>query len=446
MNKRGFFRVDKNPVISILLILMLMGVASCAPATVPSPAIPPTATQTALPTQTQPPTITPTATSIPTATETPFIPKATIKIFTQGPLTGQDARGGIELNQAVELAIEQLSGPLAELGYKVELAAFNDQNTVERGVANAREITADPQVLCGVGHSYGVVTNAALEIYHQAGLAILAPNGDEDITGHGYLEANRLMGNNVAQGAAAAQYAHEQGFVKAVTLNSPWGAYGSRNTYNFKVESVLLGSPLVVFNETTDLVQGGFDKIIARLLASNAEVVFFAANGDQVGAFFREARAAGYMGTFMGPNSLSSTWILDHAGPLLLDGGGMFYTKLTAPASSYPNAATFITDYTSKYHTAPGEGIVNIYDGAAICLKAIEEASRAKGGELPTRGEVAKAIRALVDYQGIAGIYNFNKNGDLMLAEYYIAQAVTLDPAKWSQNPIVAFYPLPPPK
>lgn len=347
---------------------------------------------------------------------------------------------------AVELSIEQLAGPLADMGYKVELASYDDENNVERGVDNAREIADDPEVLCGVGHYSGNVTIAALEIYHRASLPILTPNGESGIIDRGYIEANRLIGTSVGQGAAAAQFASDQGFVKAITLNSPWGDYGSRNTYNFKVQSVILGSPLVVYSDTTDLVQGGFDKIVGRLISSNADVVFFAANGDQVGNFFREARAAGYIGTFMGPNSLSSTWILDNAGPLMLEGGGMYYTSLVAPASYYPGAATFITEYTNKYGVAPGVGIVNIYDGAGICLKAIEEASVAKGGELPTRSEVAKAIRAIKDYEGIAGTYNFNSNGELTLAEYFIVKAVTLNPEKWGQNPIVASYRLPPPK
>jgi branched-chain amino acid transport system substrate-binding protein len=285
-----------------------------------------------------------------------------------------------------------------------------------------------------------------MEIYHRAGLAILTPNGEPEITDHGYIEVNRLVGTNLTQGAAAAQFAKEFGFTKAITLNSPWGNYSSRNAYNFQLQSWILGNPQLVYSETTDLVQGGFDKIITRVISSNADIVYFAANGDQVGNFIREARAAGYMGTFMGPNTLSSTWILDNAGPLMLEGGGMYYTRLAAPASFYPTAATFVADYTNRYGTAPMEGIANIYDGVGICLKAIEDASLAKDGELPTRSEVANAIRAITDYQGIAGIYNFNNIGELTFAEYYIVKAISLDPAKWSQNPIIASYKMPPMK
>ena len=55
-------------------------------------------------------------------------------------------------------------------------------------------------------------------------------------------------------------------------------------------------------------------------------------------------------------------------------------------------------------------------------MKAIEEASKAKGGDLPTRAEVAQAIRALKDYKGITGTYNFNKNGDLASSQILCLQ------------------------
>jgi len=442
MNTKKAFRKNRNQVISILLITLMFGATSCAPSTraVPSPtASAPTATRTPAPTKF------PTNTPVPTATLTPFVPKATIKIFNQGPLSGEYASDGYDYLHAVELAIEQLSGPLTDLGYKIELASYDDENNVERAVEKAKEIIADPQVLCGVGHYAGTMTVAAAEIYHKAGLAILAPNGVAGLTDHGYLEINRIIGNYVGQGAAAAKFANAQGFVKAITISSPWGDYGTRTVYYFKNEAVLLGAPLVVYNTTTELIKD-FDNIVTRVLSSNPNVVFFAASPDQAGNFFREARAAGYMGTFMGPNSLSNSSLLEFAGPRLVEGGGMYYTTLAAPASYYPDASTFIEDFTNMYGTPPQPAIANVYDATGICLKAIEEASKAKGGELPTRNEVAKAIRALKDYMGITGTYNFNNNGDLTLAEYFIYKVVSIDPAKWNQNTIVASYKLAPPK
>jgi ABC-type branched-subunit amino acid transport system substrate-binding protein len=54
--------------------------------------------------------------------------------------------------RGAELAIRQLAGPMMELGYKMELVSYDDQNDIEVAVENAKEIVADPDTLRGVGH------------------------------------------------------------------------------------------------------------------------------------------------------------------------------------------------------------------------------------------------------------------------------------------------------
>ena len=65
---------------------------------------------------------------------------------------------------------------------------------------------------------------------------------------------------------------------------------------------------------------------------------------------------------------------------------------------------------------------------------------------MPTRPEVAKAIRSLKDYVGITGTFGFTQNGDPTTVRYFVKQAVTADPEKWGDNPVVATFELPPPK
>ena len=67
-----------------------------------------------------------------------------IKIATQSPLSGGMSAVGTDIKNGAQLAVEQLSGPLAKLGFKVELAPFDDQGNPDTGVANAKSIVADP--------------------------------------------------------------------------------------------------------------------------------------------------------------------------------------------------------------------------------------------------------------------------------------------------------------
>ncbi len=438
MKLERFFH--RKPVILLLLITLFFALIGCAPATTDTPATP--AATVFPPTVT--PTIPPTATSIPTDTPTPFIPKATIKIASHSPLSGDQAVMGTDIMRGAELAISQLADPLRESGYKLELVTYDDQNNVGTAVKNAKEIVADAEILCGVGHYFSRIMLQTEEIYHQAGLAFVAPSTTAAfVTKSGYLEINRVVGRNDSQGAAGAQFAKAQGFSR-VFIISHGSDYGKFNAYHFRNEASRIGVT-VVGDMSTDALEN-FGWLIDRILSTNADLVYFSGLADQGGAFFREARAARYLGAFMGPDGMDNPSLLEFAGPLLIDGGGMYYTAMAAPASDYPEAAKFLEDFKTLYGVSPQLYSAQAYDAAGICIRAIEEASKAKGGEIPTRAEVANAIRVLQDYKGITGIYNFNKNGDPNPAKYFVFQVVSADPTDWNRNILVtSFEVMPPP-
>jgi branched-chain amino acid transport system substrate-binding protein len=371
------------------------------------------------------------------------VPKATIKIASHFPMTGGLSDFGGDLTHAAEMAVKQLVGPLQELGYKIELVSFDDQDSIDVAVTNANEIIADPEILCGVGHYTSRIMIQASEIYHKAGLAFVSPsNTSTTVTDRGYLEVNRVVGRNDGQGMAGAQFAKEQGFA-AVYIITQSGDYGKKNADFFKREADHIGLP-VVGTFTTDITEN-FESVVTRMMSANPDLVYFSSTADQVGPFIREARAAGYSGAFLGIDGANTPDLLNLAGPLILDGGGMYYTEMAAPASFYPDAAKFVEDFQILYGTNPLIYTAQAYDATGICIKAIEESVKAKNGELPTREEVANAIRALVDYKGITGTFSFNKKGDPVSVKYYVYQVTSVDPANWGQNPVYASYDVAPP-
>jgi len=346
--------------------------------------------------------------------------------------------------RGAELAVAQLGSSLQELGYAVELAPYDDQNDIGVAVENAEQIIADTQILCGVGNATSAVFVQLQEVYHQAGLAFIAPSTtSESVTTRGYLEVNRLMGRNDVQGTAAAQFASAEGLGRVFIIRQD-SDYGRVIADNFTDEADHLGIQ-VVGDVATDAVEA-FGPLIDQLLQANADLVFFSTRSvEQAGAFFREARAEGYRGTFLGPDGLDTPALLEFAGPLLIDGGGMYYINMVLPASGYPGADDFAADFETLHGTTPYLFAAQAYDAAAICMLAIQEAAIAKGGDLPTRAEVAAAIRAVQDYVGITGIYSFDENGDPSPARYFVFQVISPDPEDWSQNALVAELALPSP-
>lgn len=365
----------------------------------------------------------------------PAAPK-TIKIATQSPLSGGQSQLGVDIKRGAELALEQLSGDLTEMGFTVELAPYDDQATPDVGVANAKNIVADASILCGVGHLNSGVMIPSSEEYHTAGLAFVSPaNTNPVVTTRGYAEVNRIVGRDDVQAPVAEAYAKNELGASSVYIIHDKTAYGQGVAEFFRAAADADGLEVQAFEGTEETAN--FDAIITPLLASNPDVVFFSGIYNQAGVFFKQARDAGYEGTFMGTDGMDASDLAALAGDALTKGGGMVYTSVAGPASAYPKAAKFEADFTAKFGSAPQPFAAQAYDAMGVCLNAIKVAAEAAGGELPTREAVRDAIRAST-FEGLTSSIAFDSIGDLPTAKYFIIKVNATSAETWSSNEIVA--------
>ena len=357
-----------------------------------------------------------------------------IKIATQSPLSGGMSAVGTDIKNGALLAVEQLSGPLAKLGFKVELAAFDDQGNPDTGVANAKSIVSDPAVLAIVGHYNSGVQIPSSEEYHAAGLVNVSPaNTNPKVTDRGYAEVNRICGRDDVQGAVGAQYAASKGIKSAYVLHDKT-AYGQGIAAYFQLEAKKLGIKVLGFEGTEE--KANFDSILTPILAAKPQVIYFGGMFDQSSVLFKQARQKGFKGMFLSDDGFDSSDAAKIGGAALLEGAGTYYTTVAGPASLYPGTAKFVKDFKAKFNAEPQPFAAQSYDCAAIALKAIENAVVAAKGKMPARADVSSAVRALNDFKGITGTINFNAKGDLVKAKYFIIQVTSADPAKWSSNKI----------
>ena len=370
-------------------------------------------------------------------------PLQKIKVVTQSPLSGGQSGFGIDLKRGAELALEQLGNPLAQMGYQVELVPYDDQANPEVGVINAKQIVADQEVLCGVGHFNSGVMIPSSEEYHNARLPFVSPaNTNPTVTDRGYLEVNRIVGRDDVQSMVAAEFANRHG-INSIFVIHDNTVYGEGVSNRFIEQSVKLGIDVVEVVGTEE--KSDFSLVSSSILAKSPDAVFFAGLYSQAGVFFRQVRDSGFTGIFLGTDGMDSSELATIAGDALVTGGGLFYTTVSGPPVIYPDAAAFINDFRAHYGSNPQPFAAQAYDAMAVCLKAIENSAVSKGGGLPTREEVAIAIRSLKDFKGITGIMNFNGNGDLTTARYFIIKVTSSDPARWYDNEIYQSFDISPP-
>jgi len=372
-----------------------------------------------------------------------FASGKSIKIATQSPLSGDQSAVGVDIKRGAELALEQLGKPLADMGFNVGLAPFDDQANPDTGVANAKRIVADPTILAIVGHYNSGVQIPSSEVYHASNLANVSPaNTNPKVTTRGYLEVNRIVGRDDVQGVVGADFAGGKG-AKRVFVVHDKTAYGQGIAEFFKKRAEEKGMKVLGFEGTEE--KANFDALLSPVIAGNPDLVYFGGMYSQAAVLFKQARERGYEGMFLSCDGFDSSDATKIAGQDLLDGKGTFYSTVSGPASVYPGTAKFITDFKAKFNADPQPFAAQGYDSMAIVLKAIENAAtEAKG--VPTREAVAKAIRALKAFPGITGTFTFNEIGDPVTAQYFVIQVKSADPEKWSENAIVETLNIAPPK
>ena len=367
-----------------------------------------------------------------------------IKIATQSPLSGDQSAVGVDIKRGAELALEQLGGPLTKMGFKLELAPFDDQANPDTGVANSKRIVSDPAILAIVGHFNSGVQIPSSEVYHTSGLANVSPaNTNPKVTTRGYLEVNRIVGRDDVQGVVGADFAAAHN-VKSVFVVHDKTAYGQGIAEFFKQRAQEKGMKVLGFEGTEE--KANFDSLLSPILAGNPDLVYFGGMYPQASVLFKQARERGYMGMFLSDDGYDSADAVKIGGQTLLEGAGTFYSTVSGPAAVYPGTKKFIQDFKAKFNAAPQPFAAQGYDSMGISLKAIEDAAKANHNKLPTREAVAKAVRALKDYHGITGNFTFNAIGDPTIAKYFVMKVNSADPAKWNDNPVVQTLDIAPPK
>src|SRR5262245_51443605 len=98
-----------------------------------------------------------------------------IRLAIGGPLSGGTATFGIEMKQAVELAVEEQNAAGGLLGSRVEVRVADDEANDAKGQAVARGFCEDPTVLGVVGHVNSNVRITPSKVYQACGLSLLTP-------------------------------------------------------------------------------------------------------------------------------------------------------------------------------------------------------------------------------------------------------------------------------
>jgi branched-chain amino acid transport system substrate-binding protein len=297
-----------------------------------------------------------------------------------------------------------------------------------------------------IGHFNSGVAIPSSEVYVQSNLAMISPaNTNPAVTDRGLFTVNRVCGRDDMQGTTGANFAASLEGVESVYVLHDTTAYGQGVAEVFRDAAEANGLTVLGFEGTTETAN--FDGIIQPILALAPNLVYMGGIYDQMGVFVNQLVAAGYSGVLMGPDGIDSQVYAELGGDAAV---GTYYTTTAGPASVFPAAAQFQSDYQAAYGPVTPYATES-YDAAAILIHAIERAAaaatRAAGGTItaPSRLAVAIEVRGTSGYEGLTGTVTFDANGDREVASYYVLQVGSPDPAAWGNNQLLESLDIPSP-
>jgi branched-chain amino acid transport system substrate-binding protein len=341
----------------------------------------------------------------------------TIKIATASPLSGAQGELGEMIKLGAQLAVEDSRESFAKLGFKLELSPQDDQASPDVGVAVARRMVNDPEILAVVGHFNSGVAIPSSEVYKDYSLVMISPaNTNPRVTERRYPNVNRVCGRDDVQGPVGAEFAVGELKVKSVFVVNDKTAYGQGVAEAFTNRAKALGAKISGFVGTEE--KANFQSLILQMKVYKPDMVYFGGIYDQGGLLVKQMRDKGITALFMGPDGLDSS---EFARIAQSAAKGAYYTTVAGPVDQYPAAAAFTKTFEATFKKKPESFALYGYDSAKVAAEAIRSAITQNEGKMPTREAVCKAVRR-ISLQGITGRIEFDDKGDRRKADYYIVQ------------------------
>jgi branched-chain amino acid transport system substrate-binding protein len=347
---------------------------------------------------------------------TAWAQKGKIKIAVQAPLSGEQAALGEHIKLGAQLAVEEASKAFKDLGYELVLVPQDDQAKPEVGVANARNMVADPEVLVIVGHFNSGVALPASEVYKDAMLVMISPaNTATEITDRGYPNVNRVCGRDDVQGPVGARFAAQELKTKSVYIIHDKTTYGQGVAESFRSEAKKLGMNVMAFEGTEE--RANFSPMIIPLKARNPALVYFGGIYHQGGLLLKQMREKGVKAIFMGPDGVDSEEMVKIAGAAAV---GSYYTSVAPPRDATPETAAFAKKYKQRFGKDIEAFGLYGYDATLVGIKAMEQWLKANPGKKPSRADVSTAVRKIKNFKGVTGSIEFDNKGDPVKAKYFV--------------------------
>lgn len=330
-----------------------------------------------------------------------------IKIGVAGPMTGDQAKMGMDFKNGVALAVEEWNAKGGVSGRKVVLLVADDQHDPKQAVSVANKFVNDG-VSAVIGHFNSSCSLPASDVYNRANVPMITPaSTNPQLTEKGYKGVFRVCGRDDQQGLVASEFVLNKLQVKKLAVIHDKTTYGQGLADEFK-KFVSNKAEVVYYS---GIVQGDKDfKTVLTLIKEKApELIYFGGIYPEAGLLVKQARELGLVVPFMSGDGSIDPKFIEIAGPKAAEGT---YLTFSPDPRNIPAAKAVIESYEKKFGEA-GPYSLYAYDAANMLLTAMQEAGPSDFAKLAGKLH-------LMEFQGALGNIKFDARGDVTRAPYVI--------------------------
>lgn len=328
----------------------------------------------------------------------------TIKIGINASLTGVSNHSSEHLIRGVELAIEELNREGGALGKPFEYIVFDNRST-QIGSKQAMERAVEEGVVGVIGPDRTSFALPAADILQSAKIPMISHLATHpDVTKKGNYIFRTCYTDDFQSGQLASYIKDEREYDRIVILRMIDEEYSIGLSEQLRERYESLGGS-VVWKGNYKSNDFDYSSLIDHLKELEVDAIFIAGYSRDTGFIVRQARNQGIEVPFLGADGIG-TEIYDFGGNYI---DGFESSTHWHEDLEYHLTARLQEAYTLKYSELiiDSEEVPLAYDATLILGEAIRRANSLSGLEI--RDE----IFATEDFEGSAGVYSFDKNGDV---------------------------------
>ena len=332
---------------------------------------------------------------------------ADINIAAVGPISGQDASTGEQMQRGAEAAIAAINDAGGILGQKLNLLIKDDACDPKQAVAIANELSGS-SVFAVVGPMCSGTAIPTSKILNEENIPMVSPSATSPVlTDQGFENVFRTCGRDDQQGAVIAATIASRYAGRNIAIVQDKTAYGQGLADVVKHDLNKRGIQEKMY-ESISRGERDYATLISKLKQNDIDVVFFGGYHTEAGLIVRQMRNQGLKTVFFGDDDLTTREFWSVAGAA---GEGSMMSFNTDPRTK-PEAADAVKRIKASGFDPEG---ITLYTYAAVQILA--EAIQRVGSLDHT-----KVITAM--HQGsfptVIGSLAFDAKGDITTPDYII--------------------------